>query len=83
MKMKEFDVKTAFLYGEIEEEVYLEQPEGFGDGSGRVYQMKQRPFCIQQSPQCWNKRFIIVMNMDKHVSFMYYVFNLHIFGIMW
>jgi hypothetical protein len=34
-KLKHFDVKTAFLYGELEE-VYLEQPEGFDDGSGHV-----------------------------------------------
>jgi hypothetical protein len=27
MKLKQFDVKTTFLYGELEEEVYLEQPK--------------------------------------------------------
>jgi len=36
MKLKQFDVKTTFLYSELEEEVYLEQPEGFDDGSGCV-----------------------------------------------
>jgi hypothetical protein len=35
MKLKQFDVKT-FLYGELEEEVYLEQQEGFDNGRGRV-----------------------------------------------
>jgi len=35
-KLKQFGVKTAFLYGELEEEVYLEQLEGFDDGSGHV-----------------------------------------------
>ena len=34
MKLKHFDVKTTFLYGELEEKMYLEQPEGFDDGSG-------------------------------------------------
>ena len=39
MKLKQFDVKTAFLYGQLEE-VYLGQQEGFDNGSGPVCQMK-------------------------------------------
>jgi hypothetical protein len=55
MKLKQFDEKTAFLYSELEEEVYLEQPEGFDDGSGRVCQLKQSLCSLKQAPQCWNK----------------------------
>jgi hypothetical protein len=42
MKLKHFDVKTAFLYGELEEELFLEQPEGFDDGSGRLCHLKRK-----------------------------------------
>ena len=36
LQLCHFDVKTAFLYGTIPEEVHVCQPEGFDDGSGRV-----------------------------------------------
>jgi hypothetical protein len=29
LEMVQLDVKTLFLYGDLEEEIYLEQPEGF------------------------------------------------------
>ena len=61
MKLKHFDVKTAFLYGELEEEVYLEQPEGFDNGSGHVCRLKRNLYGLKQAPRCWNKRFINFM----------------------
>lgn len=31
LEVEQRDVKTAFLYGDIDIEVYVEQPEGFGE----------------------------------------------------
>ncbi|CAI7910723.1 unnamed protein product, partial [Closterium sp. NIES-54] len=33
-KVEQMDVKTAFLYGVVDEEIYMKQPEGYDDGSG-------------------------------------------------
>ncbi|CAI7829043.1 unnamed protein product, partial [Closterium sp. NIES-54] len=33
-KVEQMDVKMAFLYGVVDEEIYMKQPEGYDDGSG-------------------------------------------------
>ncbi|CAI7885450.1 unnamed protein product [Closterium sp. NIES-54] len=41
--VKQMDVTTAFLNGVLEEEIFMAQPEGFDDGSGRVLRLKKAP----------------------------------------
>ncbi|GFT87141.1 retrovirus-related Pol polyprotein from transposon TNT 1-94 [Trichonephila clavipes] len=57
MHLTQFDVSTAFLYGDLEEIIVMKQPEGFKDGSGRVCKLKRRLYGLKQSPRCWNKCF--------------------------
>ena len=57
MVLTQFDVSTAFLYGELKEEMHMEQPDGFNDGSGRVCRLKRSLYGLRQVPRCWNKRF--------------------------
>ena len=57
LHLYQFDVKTAFLYSDIEEEVYMTQPKGFDDGSGRVCKLKRCIYGLKQAPRCWNKKF--------------------------
>ena len=58
MHIAQFDVKTAFLYGTLEEEIYMKQPEGFSDGTDRVCKLERSLYGLKQSPRCWNKRFV-------------------------
>jgi hypothetical protein len=55
LNLTQFDVKTAFLYGTITEELYMEQPEGFNDGSGRVCKLNKSLYGLKQSPRAWNE----------------------------
>lgn len=57
LKLLQFDIKTAFLNGELSEEVYMRQPEGYSDKTGRVCKLKRSLYGLKQSPRCWNRRF--------------------------
>lgn len=57
MKLKQFDVKTAFLYGDLQESVFMKQPVGYDNGSGRVCKLLKSLYGLKQSSRCWNKRF--------------------------
>ncbi|GJU35888.1 putative ribonuclease H-like domain-containing protein [Tanacetum coccineum] len=51
----QMDVKSAFLYGKIEEEVYICQPPGFEepDFHDRVYKVKKALYGLHQAPKAW------------------------------
>ncbi|GKA83822.1 putative ribonuclease H-like domain-containing protein [Tanacetum coccineum] len=51
----EIDVKGAFLYGKIEEEVYVWQPPGFEDPElpDRVYKVEKALYGLHQAPRAW------------------------------
>nr|GEV11032.1 retrovirus-related Pol polyprotein from transposon TNT 1-94 [Tanacetum cinerariifolium] len=51
----QMDVKSAFLYGIIEEEVYVCQPPGFEDQhfSNKVYKVEKALYGLYQAPRAW------------------------------
>jgi hypothetical protein len=66
------DVKTAFLNGEIEEEVYIEQPEGFViyDEKSHVYRLKKALYGLKQTPCAWYEKmdgFLMSLGFSKSV----------------
>ena len=55
----QMDVKTAFLDGNIEEELYMMQPEGFIDprNAGKVCKLQRSIYELKQASRSWNLRF--------------------------
>ncbi|GKC82904.1 putative ribonuclease H-like domain-containing protein, partial [Tanacetum coccineum] len=51
----QMDIKSAFLYGNIEEEVYVCQPPGFEDPDfpDRVYKVEKTLYGLHQAPRAW------------------------------
>jgi hypothetical protein len=55
----QFDVKSVFLNGPLQEEVYVSQPPGFEvEGQEhKVYRLHKALYGLKQAPKAWNDRF--------------------------
>ncbi|KAK2378599.1 hypothetical protein QL285_066488 [Trifolium repens] len=66
------DVKSAFLNGPLDEEVYVSQPPGFikKGHEGMVYRLNKALYGLKQTPRAWNKRiggFLTQVGFQKSV----------------
>lgn len=55
LELTQMDAVSAFLNGSLDEEVYMEQPKMFDDGTGRVCKLKRAIYGLKQSGRNWNK----------------------------
>lgn len=57
MELLQFDFTTAFLNGLLKEDIFMYQPCGYDDGSGRVWKLNRGLYGLKQAPRAWNERF--------------------------
>ena len=63
LEVEQMDVKTAFLHGDLEEEIYMEQPEGYvkKGKENLVCRLKKSLYGLKQAPRQWYMKFKSVM----------------------
>lgn len=55
LSLAQFDVSTAFLYGTLNEEIYMKPPEGYANDKKLVFKLKKSLYGLKQAPLCWNR----------------------------
>ena len=63
LAIHQMDVKTTFLNGDFEEEIYMEQPKGFSalGQEKKVYKLVKSLYGLKQAPKQWYEKFDNVM----------------------
>ncbi|GKE55032.1 retrovirus-related pol polyprotein from transposon TNT 1-94, partial [Tanacetum coccineum] len=83
LELEQLDVKTAFRHGNLEEQIYMSQLEGF-DNSRRdhVCLLKKSLYGLKQSPRQWYKRFDSFMVSNGYIrnQFDNCVYSKKVFG---
>ena len=63
LEIHQMDVKTTFLNGDLDEEIYMEQPEGFIvlGKEKKVCRLVKSLYGLKQAPMQWHEKFDSVM----------------------
>jgi hypothetical protein len=62
LTLQHVDISTAFLYGEIDEEVYIEIPEGIVVKDDKVLKLNKALYGLKQASRLWNQTLVKFLN---------------------
>ncbi|WVY90442.1 hypothetical protein V8G54_035956 [Vigna mungo] len=81
LEIEQLDVKTTFLHGDLEEKIYMKQPEGFEEPGKEhlVCRLKKSLYGLKQAPRQWYKKFdsFMIQHNFKKTSADHCVFVKH------
>ena len=60
-KIQQFDIKEAYLHGSLHKTIYMQQPEGFNNGTGSVCRLIRPLYGLKQSGNVWNEELTTTM----------------------
>jgi hypothetical protein len=66
MIVQQMDVKGTYLNGTLQEEVYMCQPDGYGDGTDHVHHLIKTLYSLKQASHKWNREF------NKHLKTLHF-----------
>ncbi|KAL6336690.1 hypothetical protein AAG906_036004 [Vitis piasezkii] len=84
LEIQQMDVKTAFLHGDLDKEIYMEQPEGFvlKGKEDYVCKLKKSLYGLKQAPRQWYKKFESVMGEQGYRKTTDHCVFVHKFSMM-
>ena len=71
ISIEQMDIKSAYLHSEIQEEIYLEQPEGFEKENNLVCKLRKSIYGLRQAARNWYKKlhdFLLEKVMTKSAN---------------
>ncbi|GBN11114.1 hypothetical protein AVEN_248401-1 [Araneus ventricosus] len=69
------DVKTVFLNRDLDDVVYMSQPQSYDDGKGRVCKLNKSVYGLEQTPRQWFHKF-----QQSEIQAVYFQFHVFSFG---
>ena len=77
VEVEQMDVKTAFLHGDLEKKIYMEQPEGFvvNGKENHVSKLRKSLYGLKQAPRQWYLKFeYVIRDTRKLLQIIVYSF---------
>jgi len=73
LSKNQLDVKSAFLNGFLEEEIYVDQPLRYVEvnNEGKVYKLEKALYGLKQAPRVWNTRIDMCFQENKFERYPY------------